>query len=315
MAPVLDDLGDKEEGARVRKSADALKKAIFDAVDKNQRMETDPPFIPMALFHGEDLHDPITETRLGSYWDLVANYVIGSRVFAGTPRELWLPRYMETHGGLLMGLTRSAAANHTFWTGKNRTNPLYGMRYILDCLRRDDVDRALVSFYGMLAHGMSRNTFIGAEGCSVFPLDDGGRFFYCPPNSASNGQWLAVLRHLLVQDIDADEDGRPETLRLCYGTPRRWLENGKTIRLNNAPTAFGPVSLKVTSHLDKREVTAEIMLPERNPPARTFFRARLPDGVRVNSATVNDAAVSVDGTDAIDLSAFSGKVYVSYKIR
>src|SRR5207244_11875286 len=152
--------------------------------------------------------------------------------------------------GLFLGPPPRQPTSRRFWTGTHGTKPLDGMRYLLDTLRRDDPERALVSFYGMLAHGMTRNTFIGAEGCAIEPLDAGGRFFYCPPNSASNGQWLAVLRHLLVQDWDADGDGRPETLRLLFATPRRWLEDGKDIKVEHVPTAFGPVSVLVQSKLN-----------------------------------------------------------------
>jgi hypothetical protein len=268
----------------------------------------------MAFFHTEDIHDPITETRLGSYWDLVANYVIGSRLFVGSDRELWLPRYFETRGGLCMGLTRSAATNHTFWTGKNRTNPLYGMRYILDTLRRDDVERALVSFYGMLAHGMTRNTFIGAEGTSLEPLDEGGRFFFCPPNSSSNGQWLAVLRYLLVQDWDLDEDGEPETLRLLFATPRRWLEDGKTITVERAPTAFGPVSIRVRSKLSQGEVVAEVDLPHRNIPEHTLLRIRVPEGWKVASAQVGAERLDLDDKGTVDLSMLRGKQTIRFQI-
>src|SRR5205823_3463497 len=213
----------------------------------------------------------------------------------------WLPRYFENHGGLCMGLTRSAATNHTFWTGKNRTNPLYGMRYILDTLRRDDVERALVSFYGMLAHGMTRNTFIGAEGTALEPLDGGGRFFYCPPNSSSNGQWLAVLRYLLVQDWDRDEDGEPDTLRLLFATPRRWLENGKSITVERAPTAFGPVSMRVRSNLSQGEVIVELDLPQRNTPKQTLLRARVPAGWKVISATAESRNLKVDNEGTVDI--------------
>jgi hypothetical protein len=315
MAPVLEETGDVALAERVRKSATDLRTAISKAVDANQSKLTEPPFIPMALFYGEHVHDPITETRLGSYWDLVSNYVIGSRVFVGTERELWLPRYVEEHGGLFMGLTRSAAENHSFWTGKNRTNPLYGMRYILDCLRRDDVERALVSFYGTLAHGMTRNTFYGAEGCSTEPLDEGGRYFYCPPNSASNGQWLSVLRSLLVQDLDADEDGRPDTLRLFFGTPRRWLEDGKTIRLTNAPTAFGRVSLSCESHVSRGEVHMTVQLPSRSTPHSILLRARVPEGVTVISAKINEHDTRPDQTGTVSLTGMSGKVDVVFQTR
>ena len=82
----------------------------------------------------------------------------------------------------------------------------------------------------MLAHGFTRNTLIAAEGNTLAPVDDGGRFFYCPPNSAGNAHFLSMLRNLLVQDWDLDDDGEPETLRLLFGTSRRWLEDGKADR-------------------------------------------------------------------------------------
>ena len=75
-------------------------------------------------------------------------------------------------------------------------------------MRRDDVERGLVSFYGMLAQGFTRNTFICGEGASLKPLDDRGRLFSLPPNSAANSHFLSMLRYLLVQDSDLDDDGK-----------------------------------------------------------------------------------------------------------
>lgn len=313
MIPVLEAIGDVAASRRVAAAAPLYKMAILAAADKSIRKETDPPFVPCALFGAENLHDPITETRIGSYWDLVANYIIGSRIFSGTEKETWVPRYFEIHGGLCMGLTRSAATNHTFWIGKHRTNPLYGMRYVEDVLRRDDTERAVVSFYGMLAHGMTRNTFIGAEGTAMQPLDEGGRQFYCPPNTASNGQWLWTLRHLLVQDFDMDNDGTPETLRLAFATPRRWLEDGKQIRVEHAPTAFGPVAFRMESHLSQGEVVAQVDLPARNRPKQTLIRARLPDGWKVTAARAGERQLVPDATGAVDLSGLTGQVTIRFQ--
>ena len=129
-----------------------------------------------------------------------------------------------------MGMIRSGGAEFNFWSGEHRVNPLYGTRYALDTLRRDDPERALVSFYGMLAQGLTRNTFVGGEGCTLQPVDDGGRFFYCPPNTAANAHVLSMLRYQLVQDWDLDDDGQPETLRLLFGTSRRWLEMARALK-------------------------------------------------------------------------------------
>jgi hypothetical protein len=317
IVPVLEDIGDPNSAQSVAVVAKQYKHDILAAAEKSIRRETDPPFVPCALFGAEEIHDPITETRIGSYWDPVANYTIASGIFNRTEMENWIPRYFETHGGLCMGLTRSAATNHTFWISKHRTNPLYGMRYIIDTLRRDDPERALVSFYGMLAHGMTRNTFIGAEGTLLEPLDAGGRQFYCPPNTASNGQWLWTLRHLLVQDFDTDDDGRPETLRLAFGTPRRWLENGNQITLERAPTAFGPVSFTISSHLNEGQVVTELVLPARHPWKKAQLRVRLPDPWKVNAATVASSAnnaLAVDGSGTFDISSLSGKQRIIFSV-
>lgn len=315
MVPVLEALGDKEEAAKVAAFATDFKQKILAAVDENLHRETTPPFIPMGLYSTEQTHDPIWSTRIGGYWDLISGYVIDSRIFAGTEKESWLPTYYQQHGGLFMGLTRSGTPNHTFWTGQHRTNPLYGMRYIVDCLRRDDVERALVSFYGMLAHGFTRNTFYGAEGCSIQPLDEGGRFFYCPPNTSANGQWLAVLRNILLQDLDLNEDGRPDTLRLAFGTPKRWLANGQTIKVERAPTSFGPVTYFMESHLNDGEVIAAVELPARNKPEKMLLRARVPDGWQVVNAQIGEKTFATDDKGTVDISGMSGKITVRFKVK
>ncbi len=315
LVPVLEALGDTAEAKRVAEAAVKYKKDILAALEKNIRYETTPPFIPCALFYDEGLHDPIIETRIGSYWNLVQGYIIGSGIFVGTERATWLPKYIETHGGLIMGMIHSGATNHTFWTGKDRTNPLYGLRYNVDTLERDDPERALVSFYGMLAHGMTRNTFIGAEGCSVRPLDEGGRFFYCPPNTSSSGQWLWTLRDLLVQDFDLDNDGQPETLRLAFGTPRRWLEDGKTITVERAPTAFGPVSFTIKSHLEQGEVLAEVSLPKRNEARSIQMRFRLPQGWNIQSAKIGDESLAVNASGTINLSGRREPVEIRVQVK
>jgi hypothetical protein len=259
----------------------------------------------------EQVHAPITATRIGSYWNLMINYVLGSRLFpAGSEESTWIPRYLETHGGLCMGMTRSGGTAHGFWTGPDRVNPLYGTRYVVDTLRRDDPERALVSFYGMLAQGLTRHTFVAGEGCTLAPVDDRGRFFYCPPNSAGNAHFLTMLRNLLVQDLDLDDDGEPETLRLLFGTSRRWLDDGKCIRVQRAPTAFGPVSVCAESRLASGQVLVTAELPSRNPPRQILLRARVPEGWRVTAARAGGLDLPVDDRGTVDLSGRQGTVCV-----
>src|SRR5439155_21923327 len=118
-------------------------------------------------------------------------------------------------------------------------------------LERDEPEKALVSFYGVLAGGFTREAFVGGGLSSLKPLDARGRQFLFPPDSAVNAGFQRALRELLVQDHDSDHDGDPETLRLLFATPRSWLADGKKIRVLRAPTAFGPVSVAVSSELER----------------------------------------------------------------
>jgi hypothetical protein len=315
LPPVLRGIGEVELADRVVKAEAEIRPKILDAVMKSIRHEVSPPFVPIALLDKEAIHDPITATRIGSYWNLIINYVIGSRIFPpGSAEEKWIPEYLQTHGGLCMGMVRAGGAQNNFWTGPDRMNPLYGTRYVLDALRRDDPERALVSLYGMLAHGFTRNTLIAAEGNTLASVDEGGRFFYCPPNSAGNAHFLSILRNLLVQDWDLDDDGEPETLRLLFGTSRRWLEDGKQIVVERAPTAIGPVSIRAESRLSAGQVVVNVELPSRNAAKRILLRARVPDGWRVTGAVANGNAVVIDESGAIDLSGHKGIVSVKFNV-
>ncbi|MDW8309487.1 MAG: hypothetical protein RMK20_08955, partial [Verrucomicrobiales bacterium] len=310
LGAVLAETGDAATAQQLSADAAAFRKVILDAVARSVRRETTPPFVPVALFGEEPLHDPIVHSRIGSYWNIVIGYTLGSGIFPpGSDEETWIPRYQEQHGGLLMGMLRAGGAGEfNFWTGEHRVNPLYGTRYVLDTLRRDEPERALVSFYGMLAQGFTRNTFISGEGASIEPVDARGRMFYLPPNSAANAHFLTMLRHLLVQDWDLDDDGRPETLRLAFATPKRWLEDGKAIAVDGAPTAFGRLSFRIVSRLSAGRVEAEFDLPTRNPPKRVLARIRLPDGWRMVRVEANGRDLKADATGVVELTEFSGKV-------
>jgi hypothetical protein len=165
----------------------------------------------------------------------------------------------------------------------------------------------------MLAQGFTRDTFIGAEGASLTPLDAQGRLFYCPPNSAANAAWLQILRGLLVQDGDLDDNGRPETLRLMFATPRRWLDNGKSIEVKNAPTAFGSVSLTARAQLNEGKVTIAVTPPAQQP-RQTLLRARIPDGWKIESASIGKRPLKVDGQETVDVSGERGAFEVEFRV-
>ena len=183
-----------------------------------------------------------------------------------------------------MGMLRAGASEGTFWTGRHQIWPLYTTRYVTEKLRRDDPERALVSLYGMLAQGFARNTFICGEGCALAPMDDHGRFMYCHPDECRQQPFSFHLAATPGSGPDLDDDGKPETLRLCFATPKRWLKDGEGFKLDSAPTAFGPVNVHMQSDLSEGKVIAEVTLPQRNPARRILLRARVPDGWHITAA-------------------------------
>ncbi len=313
LAAVLDDLGETDEARRLAEAARDFRGKIRDAVGKSVSRDVKPPFIPIALFGEEKPYDVLTATKVGSYWCLMSPYVLGSGVFGpGAEEETAILDTLHERGGVCLGMIRFDQHSGLFANEKG-VDDCYTLRYMETLLRRDDVDRALVSFYGKLAQGLTRDTFIGAEGTGLVPLDPAGRPMYLPPNVSGNAFWLVTLRNLLVQDWDLDDDGEPETLRLLFATPRSWLEDGKTIRVERAPTAFGEVSVVTESRLARGKVSVTVTAPPR-APKRMLLRARVPEGTRVESANVAGDSVPVDGKGTVDVTGRTGRFHVTFKI-
>ena len=313
FAAVLAEIGDREQSKRCAESAAAFRPAILRAVEKSEVRLADSLFVPVALFGDEKPYGIAPATRLGGYYDLMAPLVLGSWVLGcESERTTGMLDYLHRHGGICMGMVRCHPQNEMYRVKQGIDN-LYSLRYVLTLLRRDEVDRALVSFYGKLAQGFTRDTFIDGETAGIVPDDEFGRPTYMPPNSAGNGFFLTMLRYLLVQDWDVDDDGVPDTLRLAFATPRRWLADGKSIRIERAPTAFGEVSLAMRSDLVSGEILAEVTAPPR-VPYRLLLRARPPAGWRVTGANVRTKGLPVDDRGTVDLSGHHGRFVVRFTV-
>ena len=153
VAAMLDDMGSHDEARKLQETAKEYRDAILKAADQSIRKDSQPPFIPVALLADEPAHDPLTATRTGSYYDLICPYVIGSEIFGqGSDQENWLLGYMQQHGGIALGMVRTSPAQGEF-KDQPGVVPLYGVRYQLALLRRDEREKALVGFYGQLARG------------------------------------------------------------------------------------------------------------------------------------------------------------------
>jgi hypothetical protein len=119
------------------------------------------------------------------------------------------------------------------------------------------------------------------------------------PHTYSHTQQLRWLRMMLVRE-EGDE------LWLPSGTPRAWLESGKSLQVQNAPTVFGRVSYRITSNTPSNRIEAQIEPLKREDharPKRVVFVLRWPGELGpMNTLEVNDEAraPSSDGQISLD---------------
>jgi len=106
--------------------------------------------------------------------------------------------------------------------------------------------------------------------------------------------FLERLRMMLVE-----EDG--DTLWLARATPRAWLENGKRIAVQNAPTHFGDVGYEILSAVKDGRITATVNLPSRRPAREVRLQLRHPDSSAI-------LGVTIDGKKWTNYDAIAGVV-------
>jgi hypothetical protein len=267
IADVWASAGRRELAQRPRALAISLDRALRPAVDEAAvPLGGGSLFVPSQLSTPQPPFRRVTATRDGSYWNLVMPYAFSSGWF--TPAQSrGILRYLLGHGSRLLGLLRTSARTVYLRPGAG-VAPAYTLgtsRFLAD---NDRPGLQVLSLYGLLAIGMTPRTYISGEAVSVLPV--GGsyeRLMLMPPNTGSNASFLGSLRELLVHEQNGGLD-------LAFATPRAWLADGRTIRVRNAPTSFGPVSYTIERRGSK--VVARLELPH----VRARLRLRLPTGDR-----------------------------------
>jgi hypothetical protein len=289
-------------------------------------------FTPVELLSGTQPWDPITGTTLGGYYNLVVFYGFASRVYApGSDEARRTLQYVYSYGSRLLGMLRAR---------DSADDNVYEVEQVKFLADNDEADQIVLSFYGKLAHGMTRGTFIAGESHNIGPIatkwpdcrgkagcvppspsdgwaaDEYYRAMYLPPNTANNSTFLQALRLMLVRTT-VDDVGTPSGLNLAYATPRGWLEHGKTIRVAGFPTEFGTLACTITSDIRNHHVSAVVEVPSRDPLGPLSLRLRVPKGYGMVDVHVNgrewkafDAA-----KETVDLTGSTGRVTVDVTYR
>jgi hypothetical protein len=307
--------GHAELAARAGAIALRLEHALRPAVHKVEvRLPDTSLFLPATLTDPSPPYRRITATRDGSYWNLVMPYAFASGFFKpGGGEARGILRYLSLHGSRLAGVTRADA--HIAY-GRNIVGDGLGEVYVMNQSRfladNDQPDQLTLTLYGMLAAGMTRDTFVSGEAVSLLPVGTAYyRTMYMPPNLGANSSFLETLKLLLVHERRGPH-GAPRGLDLAFSTPRAWLADGATIDVKRVRTSFGPVSFS----LERTGKTVRIDLAAPRAPEAARLRLRLPSGQRVVAVRLGSRRLRVDRhTSTVTLPARGGRLRLVATLR
>lgn len=87
-----------------------------------------------------------------------------------------------------------------------------------------------------------------------------------------------------------------QTLKLLSGVPRKWLEDSKKIELKNVASYFGPLSLSVSSNVNKGYIKATVECQTERKPQQVILRIPHPEGkkpVKITGGTYDETSESI----------------------
>ena len=145
------------------------------------------------------------------------------------------------------------------WLGTSGAIHPYMSAYTtMASLARGEDEQVVEDFYWYLLHSTAAHAF--PEG--IFYKR---RFAWSHtiPHVTGASNYALLLRHMLVHE-------RGDALHLLPAVPDGWLADGKEIRVERAPTHFGPMSLVVRGKAGGVEV--QLSPPQRTAPARIVLR-------------------------------------------
>jgi len=204
---------------------------------------------------------------------------------SGRLLEQWYPTDVDTGAvhllrlkalpsdGLLADCLLNDHEDNLYLNGWGMANePVYNQQATAYLLR-DEPEAAIRAFYNYMACAFSHSVLEPVEHRWAW-----GQYFGPP---STDGAWFELYRNMLIHELDDD------TLVLLQATPRKWLEDGKTIEIERAPTYYGRLSMKIESLTASNRIMAQINMPERKHPRSLIVRLRHPRGQSIKSVTVN----------------------------
>jgi hypothetical protein len=251
-----------------------LQKALIDSIQRSVRTDLDPPHVGALAGVEPDEASPLEPSGYAtrSYMELLTADVL--------PPELanLVINCLRAYGGTTLGIPgalRDEKAQERSLTGFTT----YG--YAQTLLRLERTEEFILFLYSHRYHCHLRGHWTAREAAGISRRPDSYIDPYCTPAQQAIP---LLLRWMLVLE-DSDE----ERLYLGRGIPRSWLASGKPIRIQHAPTRWGGVSIRLAVEPEARTLHAEVEFSRTGPTPEQHLTLRVPEGMRLQTATVNGA--------------------------
>ena len=147
----------------------------------------------------------------------------------------------------------------------------------------EDQEWAVREVYAMLLHSSSTH-MIGEFGTIPWSTRDCSHVYNLIPQGTSAAKLIQALRNMLVRE-------QGEDLILLSALSPEWVRPGRTITVEDEPSAFGPVSLKLTA--ETGALTLELPQSFRNAPRQVLVR--VPWFWELTAAAVDGKPVAPEG--------------------
>ncbi len=278
-ADALGAVGLAEPAARFRRESAAYAQAILKSMDRSVVRRGGVRMLPMFP-ETRALLERVNYTG-ADYYSLVSSMVLETGLLPARDRRARLiTDLLENRHGLCLGTCAfREGIDHAYTYG-----------YWMNCLERDEVKRVILGFYTSMAYGMSRGTYSGVE---VTWLRT-GRNEITLPHLYSGTHQLLLLRNMLLWEEGDD-------LWIARAIPRPWLEAGREVRVEKAPTSFGPASFALRSMAGARQIVAEVQPPVQRVAERIQLRLRHPEQRPIRAVTINGVSSRAFAGDTVTL--------------
>lgn len=260
---------------------ETLRQRTTESIEKNLQSDKLPPYI--GLFPGTTLtfRESLEKERPSPqawphrpYCELLQADVLPARL------ANQVVDCMRAYGATTLGVVANV------WRFQPDGREILGFisyGYAQALLRLDRIEEFLLFLYAHRYHCHTRGSWTAGEVTGI--TGDSGT--YCVP--------AQQMIPLLVRWMLVLEDSDDEKLYLAKGVPRDWFASGKEIRIEQAPTRWGRVSLNLIAKPAAKTVVGHVELSGGRAPAEVHLKLRLPLAMSVQNVTVNGRPARLEG--------------------